>query len=143
MAERAAAPEGPLTGDLPEVLAERLAAMGEPPYRARQLFRAFHAEGRLDPQSITTLPAALRERLAQEAPPATTLKEAQEAADGTTKLLLGLADGRAVESVLIPENDRVTVCVSTRSAAPSAASSARRVCAGCCATSRRPRSSSR
>ena len=118
MAERAAAPERPLTGDLPEVLAERLAAMGEPPYRARQLFRAFHAEGRLDPQSITTLPAALRERLASEAPPATTLREAQEAADGTTKLLLGLADGRAVESVLIPENDRVTVCVSTQVGCP-------------------------
>ncbi len=108
----------PPTADLPESLAERLAAWGEPPFRARQLFRALHTEGRLDARSITTLPAELRERLAAEAPPATTLRERLDAPDGTTKLLVGLADGLAVETVLIPEKDRVTVCVSTQVGCP-------------------------
>ena len=107
-----------LSADLPDELAARLTAWGEPAYRARQVFGALHARGRLDPRTITTLPVALRERLAAEAPPATAIRERQDARDGTTKLLLGLADGRAVESVLIPEKDRVTVCVSTQVGCP-------------------------
>lgn len=42
------------------------------------------------------------------------LRTVQEAADGTVKFLLGLADGRAVETVLVPFNHQDCVCVSTQ-----------------------------
>jgi 23S rRNA (adenine2503-C2)-methyltransferase len=60
----------------------------------------------------------LRERLADLARPATSLVERQDSADGTTKFLFALADGRRVESVLIPEDGRNTVCVSSQVGCP-------------------------
>ena len=49
---------------------------------------------------------------------ATTVVEVEESDDGTWKLLLGLADGARVETVMIPEDDRRTVCVSTQVGCP-------------------------
>jgi 23S rRNA (adenine2503-C2)-methyltransferase len=95
-----------------------LGAWGAPRYRARQVFRAVQRRGVLDPRAMTTLPASLRERLAAGSRPATGLLEAQTSADGTTKFLFGLADGRRVEAVLIPEDGRATVCVSTQVGCP-------------------------
>lgn len=102
-----------------DALRDLLVSWGEPPYRAKQVFEAIQAQGRLDPEALTTLPKALRTRLAHDAVlPATRLEEAQESADGTTKLLLALADGRRVETVIIPEGERRTVCVSTQVGCP-------------------------
>src|SRR5262245_11458237 len=68
---------------------------------------------------MTTLAKALRTRLsAAVGPAATTVVEAQESKDGTTKLLLGLADGARIETVIIPEGERRTVCVSTQVGCP-------------------------
>lgn len=68
---------------------------------------------------MTTLPIAFRTALAEATlSPATERKEAEHAADGTVKLLLGLRDGRRVETVLIPEGKRRTVCVSTQVGCP-------------------------
>jgi 23S rRNA (adenine2503-C2)-methyltransferase len=94
-------------------------AWGEPAYRAEQAFRLVWREGVTDPARMTTLPKALRARLAEAlAPDATAVVEVEEAADGTTKWLLGLADGARVETVMIPEGDRRTVCVSTQVGCP-------------------------
>jgi 23S rRNA (adenine2503-C2)-methyltransferase len=96
-----------------------LESLGEPRYRGEQVFRSVWREGHLDPSEMTTLSKALRTRLsAAVAPPATTVVEAQEAKDGTTKLLLGLDDGARVETVIIPEGERRTVCVSTQVGCP-------------------------
>ena len=104
---------------LPDELVACVLAWGEPKYRAKQIFRAVHAEGRLDPKDITTLPVALRERIAAELPsPRTTVVEAHDSDDGTQKLLIGLPDGKRVESVLIPEGERLTLCVSTQVGCP-------------------------
>lgn len=96
------------------------AGWGEPRYRAQQVFEAVQRRGVLDPMEMTTLPRGLRARLAEAVePPATALEEAQESADGTAKLLLGLrSDGRRVETVIIPEDERRTVCVSTQVGCP-------------------------
>ena len=98
-----------------EGLRELLAGWGEPAYRGEQVFRALWRRGGTDPRAWTDLPAALRERLARE----TVVQELQPTAqsvapDGTTKLLVGLEDGREVECVIIPDGERRTLCVSTQ-----------------------------
>jgi 23S rRNA (adenine2503-C2)-methyltransferase len=64
---------------------------------------------------MTDLPAALRERLRTEARvPRLDATTARAAPDGTIKMLVGLEDGREVECVVIPDDDRRTLCVSTQ-----------------------------
>lgn len=92
---------------------------GEPRFRAKQVFEAVQRRAVLDPAEMTTLPLGLRTRLIEAIePPATALEEIQESADGTAKLLLSLPDDRRVETVIIPEGDRRTVCVSTQVGCP-------------------------
>jgi 23S rRNA (adenine2503-C2)-methyltransferase len=107
-----------LAGLDPAGLRDLLAALGEPAWRVKQVFQAVQAQGRLDPAGITTLPASLRAGLAAATRAATRTVEVQEARDGTTKFLLALADARRVETVLIPEGKRRTVCVSSQVGCP-------------------------
>ena len=103
-----------------DLTVDDLAALmpGEPPYRARQVWRGLH-QGR-DPEALTELPAALRARLAADLPPALFLLRRSESDAGqtvkcqTVKWLWGLADGAAVETVLMRYPDRATVCVSSQ-----------------------------
>jgi len=99
-------------------LREHLISMGEPPYRAKQIYQSVHQRGVLDPYAMTNLPLALRERLAATLRAATAQVEAEVSADGTTKFLFALEDGRHIESVLIPEAGRSTVCVSSQVGCP-------------------------
>ncbi|MFP5316914.1 MAG: 23S rRNA (adenine(2503)-C(2))-methyltransferase RlmN [Acidimicrobiia bacterium] len=86
---------------------------GEPPYRARQVWRGLH-QGR-EPDALTELPAALRSRLAADLPPGLDLLRRSESDGGdTVKWLWGLSDGAAVETVLMRYPDRATVCVSSQ-----------------------------
>src|ERR671916_1474991 len=87
---------------------------GEPRYRVDQVWDGLHRQGR-PIEELTTLPAALRERLAAELPPA--LRPAAEhVGDGgaTVKWLFELAGGARVETVLMHYRDRSTVCVSSQ-----------------------------
>jgi 23S rRNA (adenine2503-C2)-methyltransferase len=103
----------------PEELAEVLTALGAPAYRAKQLFSWMHRRLATAVDAMTDLPAALRAALAERCRlTALETRRRVEAADGTVKYLFGLADGRAVESVRIPEEDRVTVCLSTMVGCP-------------------------
>jgi 23S rRNA (adenine2503-C2)-methyltransferase len=90
--------------------------MGQPAYRGQQLARGLFARGVADLADLTDLPQKLRERLQAEFG-LTRLSEAarQEAADGTTKYLFGLADGARIEAVAIPrgEGER-TFCLSSQ-----------------------------
>ncbi|MGH7359643.1 MAG: 23S rRNA (adenine(2503)-C(2))-methyltransferase RlmN, partial [Candidatus Rokuibacteriota bacterium] len=68
-----------------------------------------------DCAAMTDLPRHLRERLpavAVVAPPAVVGRHVSR--DGSVKLELGLADGRRVQSVVIPDGDRLTLCLSTQ-----------------------------
>jgi 23S rRNA (adenine2503-C2)-methyltransferase len=93
-----------------------LAEIGEPAYRATQLWEGLYAHG-LEPASLTTFPKALRARLAEDARLAPALTAAFESATedaDTVKWLWSLADGRQVESVLMHYPGRSTVCISSQ-----------------------------
>jgi 23S rRNA (adenine2503-C2)-methyltransferase len=95
-------------------IAELLA--DEPRYRADQLWDGLY-RGLAEPGELRVLPEALRERLTGESALAPGLRIVHElAADGgtTRKWLLALADGAAVEAVLMHHPRRSTVCVSSQ-----------------------------
>ena len=98
-----------------EELSERLAAWGEPPFRARQIYRQLWQ--RAAPyERMPDVPRHLRERLARELPAAVEVLEEREADRGATrKALLRLGGRHVIETVLMGYRDRVTVCVSTQS----------------------------
>ena len=96
-------------------LAEWLAERDEPAYRARQVFRRLWERPVESWDDATELPAALRRALAAALPlRRLPLSARQLSRDGTEKYLWDLGDGEAVESVLIPEGKRRTLCISSQ-----------------------------
>ena len=88
---------------LPELSAVA-ARLGEPPYRARQLFGWLHGKGSASLLAMTNLPRAFRERLAAETRLSTlTIDAVQQSADGTRKYRLRTGDGKFIESVYMPD----------------------------------------
>ena len=91
----------------------------QPAFRAKQVYQALYREKVGDLVQISTLPAALRDQLSASAevglPTASQIYHSQ---DGTKRYLLTLSDGRTVESVLMPEEDRDTVCISSQVGCP-------------------------
>jgi 23S rRNA (adenine2503-C2)-methyltransferase len=91
----------------------------QPAYRARQIYQALYQQKVEDLVQITSLPVALRTQLKAEHPIG--LPEAEkryESVDGTRRYLLRLEDQRTVETVLMPEDTRDTVCISTQVGCP-------------------------
>ncbi len=88
---------------------------GQPGYRAQQVYQWLYQKAVLDFAEMSNLPKTLRQELA-EAYEIGTLRVLQRAVsrDGTVKFLLQLPDGHRIESVLIPEGKRRTVCVSSQ-----------------------------
>ncbi len=86
----------------------------EPAYRVDQVWQGLYADHR-PPDELTTLPKALRARLATELP-AALHPAAESTSEGgdTVKWLWELGDGATVETVLMHYPDRSTVCVSTQ-----------------------------
>lgn len=106
---RSARPSAPGTeplGRLPEEWAARLVRWGEPKYRGAQVFEWIHAHGVLDPEGMSNLPKRLRAKLADELSDPLQVARHLPSADGTRKLLVRTADGREVETVLIPQLER-------------------------------------
>ncbi len=103
---------------LPEEWEALARSWGEPAYRGRQIFDWIHRRGVLEPEQMTNLPKTIRQRLVDEGLQwPVELVSAHESADRTTKLLLRLADGERVETVLIPQVDDsgvVTQCISSQ-----------------------------
>jgi len=108
-----------LLGLLPEgahaALAVWLAARGEPAYRAKQILPRLWQRPIASWDEATELPAALRHALGDAFPlRRLTLAARQVSSDGTEKFLWNLGDGEAIESVLIPEGKRRTLCISSQ-----------------------------
>jgi 23S rRNA (adenine2503-C2)-methyltransferase len=101
------------------LLDERLAAAGEPRFRARQAWE-WAARGAGSYAEMTNLPAELRDRLAAEVPfSSLLLADEALASDGTEKALFETHDGRPVEAVLMRYRDgRRSLCVSSQSGCP-------------------------
>lgn len=93
-----------------------VAALGQPAFRAGQILRWVYQRDAISYDQMTDLPRALREHLAAEAPLTTPelVTRQVSASDGTRKYLWRLADGVTVESVGLPDGERLTVCFSTQ-----------------------------
>jgi 23S rRNA (adenine2503-C2)-methyltransferase len=90
-------------------------AKGLPRYRTDQIVRRLWAAPAATWAEATDLPAALRVELDKEFPlPRLATQVVQRSADGTQKFLWRLADGEAIESVLIPSGARRTLCISSQ-----------------------------
>lgn len=90
-----------------------------PGYRAAQLYTALYRQRCDSFASITTLPAALRDALERDyAVGWPEIAQRFESTDGTRRYLLRLQDGKTVETVLMPEGERNTICVSTQVGCP-------------------------
>ena len=96
-------------------LEAEIAALGEPAFRARQLWHWIYHRGARDFAAMTSLSKAFRARLAEhyviDRPAVAT---AQTSGDGTRKWLLRFADVQEAECVHIPEEERGTLCVSSQ-----------------------------
>jgi 23S rRNA (adenine2503-C2)-methyltransferase len=104
-----------LVGLSREELAAEMAAIGEKPFRAKQLWHWIYNQGVTDFQEMTTLAKPLRDRLAQHFVVGRPQpSRVQTSVDGTRKWLLRFADGNEAETVYIPEEDRGAVCVSSQ-----------------------------
>ena len=91
------------------------AALGEKPFRARQVFRWLHQGGVDSFDAMTDLAKSLREKLPEVAAiTAPKLMSEQTSNDGTRKWLLDVGTGNGIEVVFIPEADRGTLCVSSQ-----------------------------
>lgn len=98
---------------------EELLGPTEPRYRARQLYSAVYHERRSDLTQITTLPVALRERLAAEHRVGVpSVQRRFDSIDGTRRYLLSLDDGKTIETVFMPEEERNTICISSQVGCP-------------------------
>jgi 23S rRNA (adenine2503-C2)-methyltransferase len=97
-----------------ELMAE-IAVLGEPAFRARQLWHWVYHHGARSFDAMTTLSKGFRAKLAEhytlDRPEAA---RALVSLDGTRKWLLRFADGQEAETVLIPEEERGTLCVSSQ-----------------------------
>jgi 23S rRNA (adenine2503-C2)-methyltransferase len=96
-------------------LSEWLAARGEPTYRVRQILPRLWERPVARWADATDLPAALRTALDAAFPlRRLSLRTHQVSSDGTEKFLWDLGDGELIESVLIPEGKRRTLCISSQ-----------------------------
>ena len=115
-----------LLGKSPEELRSFVQSLGEPAYRAGQIYHAIYAERRFDFAAMSNLPAALRKRLEHESAIAMPkVRRRYESSDGAVRYVLALnpespaavaATGKpaTVEAVFMPEENRQTICISTQ-----------------------------
>jgi 23S rRNA (adenine2503-C2)-methyltransferase len=96
-------------------LSEFFAKEGQPAYRAKQVLAHLWQKPVASFEGVTTLPKALREKLAAAfVVPRLSIMERQKSSDGTEKFLFRLHDGEAIEAVAIPEGKRMTLCISSQ-----------------------------
>ncbi len=101
--------------DLRSALDAHFSERGQPGYRTKQVEKALYERLAGSFEEVTTLPEGERKALAEafriDEPVARTIQRSE---DGTVKHLWRLADGELVESVLIPTDRRLTLCISSQ-----------------------------
>jgi 23S rRNA (adenine2503-C2)-methyltransferase len=98
-----------------EELENFIAGQGKERYRARQIFKWLYQKGAASFDEMSNLSKDFRRELAETASISQLVPEVVEVSrDGTRKYLFRLADGNTIESVLIPEEDRSTLCISSQ-----------------------------
>ena len=112
----------PLLGRSAAELEDWAVAQGQQPFRGRQLHDWLYSKGAHSLNDITVLPKRWRQQLQDTDVVVGRLKEVHRsvATDATTKLLLSTDDGETIETVGIPTDQRLTVCVSSQVGCPMA-----------------------
>jgi 23S rRNA (adenine2503-C2)-methyltransferase len=105
--------------DLKALSKKELAAFvheqGLPAFRAKQLLHWIYERRAESVSDITEFSKDLRGSLSERAYISNlTLLARQSSLDGTGKFLFGLSDGESIESVIIPDKDRLTLCISSQ-----------------------------
>lgn len=98
-------------GDLQDLVKE----LGQPAFRAKQLYEWLHVKNVCSFDEMTNLPATMREKLAEQFPfdtPVELVKQVSK--DGSRKYLLQFPDGVSVETVGMPNRNKLAVCISTQ-----------------------------
>jgi 23S rRNA (adenine2503-C2)-methyltransferase len=89
--------------------------LGWPRFRGEQIWRWAHAHTARSWDEMTNLPKDVRQTLEERATLGQlTVAEVQESRDGTRKLRLVTRDGKSIETVLIPDGDKTTQCISSQ-----------------------------
>lgn len=102
-----------------EELIEYFSSINEKPYRAKQLYDWLYVKECLNFDEMLNFSKLLREHLKENFEITTvTQKDIQHSSSGTKKLLLETHDNRFIESVIIPDGDRTTLCLSTQVGCP-------------------------
>ncbi|MDA0374387.1 MAG: 23S rRNA (adenine(2503)-C(2))-methyltransferase RlmN, partial [Planctomycetota bacterium] len=103
-----------------EALSSLVAEHGGKAFQARQLAHWVFRHGAADWAGCRNVPAGLKQRLddAGFCVRSSRVIHVEPSSDGTEKLLLELADGETVETVLIPEGERMTLCISSQVGCP-------------------------
>ncbi|MGD8351767.1 MAG: 23S rRNA (adenine(2503)-C(2))-methyltransferase RlmN, partial [Nitrospirota bacterium] len=98
-----------------EELRDFMSQRGLPRFRANQLLHWIYEKRVSSLEGVTEFSKDLRAELARVAYIGSLeLSERAESSDGTEKFLFELRDGHGIESVLIPDDDRLTLCVSSQ-----------------------------
>ena len=91
----------------------------QPRFRAKQIYDAIYRQQVAQLAAITSLPEALRHELSSRTQVGSPRQMSRyESVDGTCRYLLGLEDGRTIETVLMPEEGRDTICISSQVGCP-------------------------
>lgn len=110
----------PLLGQSLAELQAWVQAQGQPAYRGKQLYQWIYQQGARSLTEISVFPKQWRAAVAEFPIGRSELHYRSESPDGTVKFLLRLADGQIIETVGIPTDKRLTVCVSSQVGCPMA-----------------------
>ena len=104
-----------LVGLIPSELEDLAVDLGASRYRGRQLATWIYRKGVLDLDAMSDLPREFRTRLAERAEiRLPDVERVTPSLDGSRKLVFRLHDGGRVSAVLMPDDDRLTLCLSTQ-----------------------------
>jgi 23S rRNA (adenine2503-C2)-methyltransferase len=102
--------------ELPDI--QQLLGAAQPAFRARQIYGALYKQKVRDFSEVSNLPKNLREELQEQEFGLPEVEHYYDSVDGTRRYLLRLQDNRTVETVLMPEEGRDTICISTQVGCP-------------------------
>ncbi len=109
----------PLTGFFQEELEAAVEALKEERYRARQILQWLYKKDADGFDVMSDLPAIAREKFKKAFTlTSSAVDRVNRSDDGTKKLLVRLTDKDVIETVLIPDEERRTICISTQVGCP-------------------------
>lgn len=110
----------PLLGRSLQELTDWMQLQGQPAYRGKQLHQWIYQQGARSLSDISVFPKSWRAEMATVSIGRSQIHHRSVSRDGTVKFLLRLADGQIIETVGMPSEKRLTVCVSSQVGCPMA-----------------------